>query len=35
MFISDKADFRPKLVRRNNEGYFILLKGTSKGNNNT
>ena len=28
IFISDKVDFKPKLVRRDKEGHFILLKGT-------
>jgi hypothetical protein len=26
--ISDKADFKPKLIRRDKEGHFILVKGT-------
>jgi hypothetical protein len=26
--ISDKVDFRLKSIRRDNEGYFILMKGT-------
>jgi hypothetical protein len=26
--ISDKEDFRLKSTRRNNEGHFILMKGT-------
>jgi hypothetical protein len=26
--ISEKADFKSKLVRRDKEGYFILIKGT-------
>ena len=28
ILISDKGDFNPKLVRRDKEGHFILLKGT-------
>jgi hypothetical protein len=28
MLISDKVDFRLKSVRRDNEGNFILMKGT-------
>ena len=28
ILITDKVDFKPKLVRRNKEGHFILLKGT-------
>ena len=28
ILISDKVDFKPKLVRRDEEGHFILLKGT-------
>jgi hypothetical protein len=27
IFISDKGDFKPKLVRRDKEGHFILIKG--------
>jgi hypothetical protein len=27
IFISDKANFKPKLVRRDKEGYFVLIKG--------
>jgi hypothetical protein len=25
--ISEKVDFKPKLVRRDKEGYFIIIKG--------
>ena len=28
ILISDNVDFKPKLVRRNKEGHFILLKGS-------
>ena len=28
IFISDKVDFKPMLVRRDKEGHFILLKGS-------
>ena len=28
IFISEKVNFKPKLVRRDKEGHFILLKGT-------
>jgi hypothetical protein len=28
MFISDNADFKPKLFRRNKKGKFILIKAT-------
>jgi hypothetical protein len=28
MLISDKVDFRLKSIRRDNEGCFILMKGT-------
>jgi hypothetical protein len=28
IFISDKADFSAKLVRRDKDGHFILIKGT-------
>ena len=28
ILISDKVDFKPKLVRRDKEGNFILLNGT-------
>jgi hypothetical protein len=28
ILISDKADSKPKLVRRDKEGHFILIKGT-------
>jgi hypothetical protein len=28
IIISDKVDFRLKSIRRDNEGHFILLKGT-------
>jgi hypothetical protein len=34
MFISDKADFKPKLIRRDKEGHFILIKSPGGGNNN-
>jgi hypothetical protein len=27
MLTSDKVDFKPTLVKRNKEGYFILIKG--------
>jgi hypothetical protein len=27
MLISDKADFKSKLARRDKEAYFILIKG--------
>ena len=27
ILISDNVDFKPKLVRRDKEGHFILLKG--------
>ena len=30
ILISDKVDFKPKLIRRNKEGHFILLKGSIK-----
>jgi hypothetical protein len=29
MFISDKVDFKPKLVRRDKLGHFILIKGAT------
>jgi hypothetical protein len=28
IFRSDKVDFKPKSVRRNQEGHFILIKGS-------
>jgi hypothetical protein len=28
ILISEKVDFRLKLIRRNNDGHFILIKGT-------
>ena len=28
ILISDKVDIKPKLVRRDKEGHFILLKGS-------
>jgi hypothetical protein len=28
ILISDKVDFRLKSVRRDNEGHFVLMKGT-------
>ena len=28
IFISDKLDFKPKTVVRNEEGYYIILKGS-------
>jgi hypothetical protein len=28
LFVPDKVDFKPKLVRRDNEGHFIPIKGT-------
>jgi hypothetical protein len=27
IFISDKADFKPKLVRKDKVGHYILIKG--------
>ena len=30
ILISDKVNFKPKLVRRDKEGHFILLKGSIK-----
>jgi hypothetical protein len=27
--ISDKADSKPKLVRRHKEGHFVVIKGTT------
>jgi hypothetical protein len=28
IFISDKTDFKPKLVKRDKEGQFVLIKGS-------
>ena len=29
-FISDKVRFKPKLIKRDKEGHFIMLKGETK-----
>jgi hypothetical protein len=30
LLISNKADFKPKLVRRDEEGHFIVIKGFTR-----